>query len=150
MIDMIIAEPWIRQNDLATRFGMTPSWISTIMASDAFQAAFALRKDEVVDPTLKATIDEQFKGIIARSMEIIRDKLNGPSSSIPDQLVLRSLELASRAAGYGLRPEAAVQVNINNQIENRADDLVKLLRREKARIGSEEILDAHVTEVPAP
>ena len=107
------------------------------MASDAFQAAFAERKDEVVDPALRLSIEEQFKGVVARSLEIIRDKLNGPSESIPDQLALRSLELASRAAGYGARAEPPVQVNITNQIEGHADDLVKLLRRTRVTVEGE-------------
>jgi hypothetical protein len=147
MIDMLISEPWIRQNELARRFDRSPSWISTIMASDAFQAAFAERSGEIVDPMLKLKIEEQFKGVVARSLEIIRDKLNGPSEAIPDQLALRSLELASRAAGYGMRTEVPVQVNITNQIENHAGDLVKLLRREKAKV-TDPIIDVIPEEIP--
>ena len=53
MIDMIVAEPWISQNELALRFGYTASWVSTIMTSDAFKAKLELRKDEIVDPVLR-------------------------------------------------------------------------------------------------
>src|SRR2546421_725388 len=46
MVDMLIAEPWISQNELAARFGFSPSWISTVICSDAFQAKLAERRGE--------------------------------------------------------------------------------------------------------
>src|SRR5262245_47536767 len=102
MIDMLIAEPWLRQNDLAARFGRTASWISTIMASNAFQAALAERTDEIIDPVLKMQAKERFEGLMLRSIEILEQKLAKPSiDQIPDQLALRTFELTSRAAGYG-------------------------------------------------
>lgn len=134
MIDMIIAEPWIHQNELARRFGYTASWISTAMSSDAFQAKLDARREEIVDPVMKATVKEQLGGLMMRSMEILRAKLDSHHSNVPDQLALRTLELTSRAAGYGARIETNVQVNVTQQIEDAGDQLVHLLRRKKAEV----------------
>lgn len=143
MIDMILAEPWISHDELAARFGYSPSWISTVMATDAFKVAFEARKTETVDPRLLATITEQFEGILARSMAILRDKLNGPSNSINDQLVLRTMELSARSLGYGARHEQPpVRVDVHNHLEGLRDNLVTLLRTERARAS--EIIDGEI------
>jgi hypothetical protein len=146
MIDAILANPWIHQNQLAAMFGYSASWISTIMATDAFQAKLAERKDALVDPRLRATIEEQVKGLFGRSMEILREKLAVPAANVPDQLAIQTFSQSARALGYGARPEPKVEVNITNQIETHADNLVQLLRREKAKV-EEEPIDAEATRV---
>lgn len=103
MIDLIIAQPAISQNQLAAHFGYTASWVSQIIASDAFQARLAERRDEIVDPAIRASVEEQFKGLVLRSLDILREKLANPATAISDNLALRALELSSRALGYGAR-----------------------------------------------
>lgn len=103
MIDLIISNPSISQNALAAHFGYTASWISQIISSDAFQARLAERRDEIVDPAIRATVEEQFKGIVFRSLDILRTKLALPAEQVPNNLVLRSLELSTRALGYGAK-----------------------------------------------
>ena len=58
MIDIIIAEPNITQGELAARFNRSQGWISIVMGSDAFQAALAKRRDDLLDPFLIATLEE--------------------------------------------------------------------------------------------
>lgn len=130
MIDLIIAQPWISQNQLATHFGLTASWVSTIIASDAFQASLAARKDELVDPVLRATIEEQFKGLVSRSLELLRIKLAAPT--VADNLVIKTLEISSRALGYGARVEAPAAAPLDRHLEIIGDRLTQLLVRKKA------------------
>jgi hypothetical protein len=133
LIDYMIAHPWLDQNQLAMHFGYTASWISTIICSDAFQSALAARRDEIVDPQLKATMVEQFRGLVGRSMEVLRHKLDGPVDAIDSQLVLRTLEVSSRALGYGARPpESPRQGDLHVHLESLGDNLVVLLRKTKA------------------
>ena len=69
---------------------------------------------------------------VLRSLEILQEKLDRPAAQIPDNLALRSLELSSRALGYGTRLEqAAVQVSVENHLEILGDNLVKLLQRKR-------------------
>lgn len=141
MIDLMIATPGISQNELAARFGYSPSWISQVISSDAFQARLAERSSEIIDPALKATVEDRFKGVMMRSLDILQQKLDRPAGDIPDNLALRTFEIASRAAGYGLRkdPPVAVQVNVNQHLESLGENLIGLLRRQKAEVSGETI-----------
>jgi hypothetical protein len=111
MIDMIVANPWISQGELAANFGYTEGWVSQVIASDAFQARLADRKSDLIDPHLRATIEERFKGLVVRSLEILMRKLDRKPQDIPDELAIKALEIASKAAGYG---QSKVQANIQN------------------------------------
>jgi transcriptional regulator with XRE-family HTH domain len=133
MIDLIIANRGISQNDIAKQFGYSASWVSQVMTSDAFQSRLAERTLEIVDPTLRATVKEHLQGILARSMELLKIKLSGEPNQVPDQLVIRSVELSSRALGYGARESGpTVQVNIGAHLEEHAANLTALLRRKKS------------------
>lgn len=107
MIDMVVAEPWITQNEIAIRFGRTAPWISTIFASDAFQARLAARKDDLVDPVLRASIEERMKGLVLQSIEVLQKRLETDASG---ELALGTLNAASKALGYGARVAPTVQV----------------------------------------
>lgn len=136
MIDLIIAQPGISQNALAQHFGYTPSWISQVIASDAFQTALAKRREEIIDPLMRQTVEDGFKGLVARSLDILQQKLNRPALEIPDNLALRTFEIASRAAGYGVKDDSApaqgsTTVEVNVHLEQLGGGLVALLRRHK-------------------
>lgn len=135
MIDLILANPGISQDRVAAHFGYTSSWVSQVMSSDAFQTAFAERSAEIIDPALRLTVEERFKGMVARSMEILMEKLSLPAHQVPDQLALRTFELSTRAAGYGAKQETPTsQVNVNLHLENLGDNLVKLLRKKRTEV----------------
>lgn len=132
MIDLIISNPAISQNEIAAHFGYSPSWISTVMCSDAFKVRLEERRAEIVDPFIQASIKERFEGLVNRSLEILAEKLNKPSHQIPDQLVLRTLEIGSRASGYGA--QAPVQVNVHTHLEELGGRLTDLLQRKRAAV----------------
>lgn len=135
MIDMIISNPTITQNQLAAQFNYTAGWVSQIIASDAFQSRLAERAGDLVDPAVRLTVEERFKGLVLRSLEILRERLDRPSHQIPDNLVLRSLELSSRAIGFGARevpPAPAVSMHVH--LETLGDNLTQLLRRKRAEL----------------
>lgn len=138
MINLILSNPGISQNEIALQFGYSASWISQVMTSDAFQARLMERSAELIDPTIRASIEEQFRGLVNRSMDIVRQKL--AKAEVTDQFALRALEVASRAAGYGARdPLVAVQVNVDNHLDDLGSRLIKLLDRKKAEVHSEPI-----------
>ena len=105
-IDCIIAHPGISQNELAARYGMTPSWMSVVINSDIFQAKLAERRAELVDPILRATVEERFRALAVRSLEVLQDKLSAPSHQISDQLALQAAKLGKEALGLGNAPPA--------------------------------------------
>ena len=135
MIDTIISNPCVSQNELAAQYGYTAGWVSQIISSDAFQSRLAERSAELVDPTIRATVEDRFRGLVYRSLEILKDKLERPAASIPDNLALRTLELSSRALGYGARVEQTnIQVNVGEHLEELGNNLTKLLHRKKAEV----------------
>lgn len=107
LIDRIIANPAIDQRTLARDLGYSEGWISQIMASDSFQAAFERRKAEMVDPVLRHSMEEQFKSLVLQSAEILREKL---SAGRDPQIALKVMENASRALGYGARVKVEGEV----------------------------------------
>ncbi len=99
MIDCIIANPGISQGALAARYGYSQAWISNVMASDAWQSALAARRAELVDPTLVATIEERFRGIVHLSQTRVLEALEKPAC--PVGVALKALEMGAKAIGMG-------------------------------------------------
>lgn len=100
MIDLIIAHPMISQDEIARYFGYSVPWVSVIFNSDAFLARMAARKEELVDPTLVASLDERFRQMATVSMEIVLTKLQTTKDS---KLAMAALELSAKALGMGAR-----------------------------------------------
>jgi hypothetical protein len=141
LIDLMIAKPHLTQNEWAAEMGYTPSWISTIIASDAFQAALASRREEIVDPLLRLTLKEQFQGVLNRSLEIIRQKLDGTPENIEGQFALRTMEISSRALGYGAKaPDPPKQGDLHIHLESLGENLVSVLRKKKVEVLEGEIV----------
>lgn len=137
MIDLIIAQPWISQNQLAAHFGYSPAWISQVFASDAFKERLKERTKDLVDPTIRQSVEDNFQAMVLRSLDILKEKLNRPAHEIPDQLALRTLELSSRALGYGARvdpPAPQTSVSVEVHLEQLGGNLVRLLHKKKAEI----------------
>jgi hypothetical protein len=124
MIDFIIANPSVSQGQLAARYGYTPAWVSNVMASDAWQSAMAARRDEIVDPVMKATMQERFAAMTIQSLARLQEKLDAPQVS--DQVVLRAVELGARAMGIGGNAAPKVQVEEGDRLERLANRLIEL------------------------
>lgn len=122
MIDLLIAEPTVQQNTLAQIFERTPGWISQVINSDAFQARLAERKEELIDPIIRATINDRLKAVAAKSLEHLVDRLNAPGAglTLKDDFLFKAAELSTKALGYGARPEGGgsnkVQVAVVVQV----------------------------------
>lgn len=99
MIDFIIANPAVKQMDLAMRYGYSQGWVSNIMASDAWQAQYAKRREEVLGPVLAHTAKERMEALVLRSQEVLMAKLESPT--VADATVLKAMELGARSLGMG-------------------------------------------------
>lgn len=119
MIDLLIANPAISQNEIAANFGYTVPWVSRIMNSDAFQARLALRKEELLDPVIVASIEEKFRALASKSLDVVLDKLSVTNST---ELGLKALEISAKALGYGARQQNLnVQTNFVVALPGKAD-----------------------------
>lgn len=132
MIDYIIAHPGCNNNQLAIRYGYSPSWISSVMASDAWKAAMAARREELVDPVLLMSLNERFEGMTRRSLERLQEKLDAPNVS--DQVVLKAVELGAKAMGIGGNAAAAPQAPAGDHLAQLAERMLAL--QSKVRQGA--------------
>lgn len=107
MIDLIIAQPGVKQGEIAKHFGYTQAWVSRIMNSDAFLARLASRKADLVDPALALSIDERLRAVAAKSLDVVLEKLELVPTG---EFALEAAAMASKALGYGAR-----QNNLNVQ-----------------------------------
>lgn len=131
LIDLIIEKPELDQNQLAAAFGYSASWISNILASDAFQEEMALRREQVIDPELKATIEERFRGLVILSLDVLKKKLTGPQVS--DNVALRAAELGAKALGIGGHATPNPANLAADRLERLAANLESLHRRTNER-----------------
>lgn len=107
MIDLIIAQPGVKQGEIAKHFGYTQAWVSRIMNSDAFLARLAQRKADLVDPSIALSIDERLRAVAAKSLDVVLEKLELVPTG---EFALEAAAMASKALGYGAR-----QNNLNVQ-----------------------------------
>jgi hypothetical protein len=110
MIDVIIAEPGIKQNEIAAKFGVTVPWISRIIGSDAFQGALAKRREELTDPFLVATIEERMQGVAMQSLDVIAEKLALPTITLDG--AMKAFDITAKAMGFGAK--TSNQTNVQN------------------------------------
>ena len=130
--DAILLDPCISQTELAARFGYSQGWVSQILSSSTFRVRLAERAAELTDPGMRASVDERIKTLVARSLDIVSEKLDRPADRIPDQLVLRALEVSVRALGGSIRrAEAPSPADAEAHLEDLSDRLTALLRRER-------------------
>lgn len=142
MADLIVENPAIKQNEIAIIFDRTPGWVSTIITSDAFQCLLASRKAELVDPEITLSHRERFGASLTRSLQVLQEKLARPAGDIPDNLVLRAIELGTKGLGIGAHAPPPVVPNANEYLPAIADRLARLTGRPL----SQPISDATVIE----
>jgi hypothetical protein len=108
MIDLIISNPEISEIELGEAFGYSKQWVSRLMCSDAFQARLALRREEIIDPKLTATVEERLRGVALESLKIIQD---GLIANPTFGNAMKAAELTLKAGAYGARNQNPV---VNN------------------------------------
>ena len=137
MIDLIVMRPGISQNELAQTFGYTPAWVSVVMSTGMFRAALAARREELVDPAIRATLDERFQAVVTRSLEVLQEKLSAPSLAIPDNLALRAAEMGAKALGLGGNAPPPAPAVSEDHLSSLAERLIALQSKTRERISYE-------------
>lgn len=133
MIDLMIAQPMISQGELAAHFGYTQTWVSRVINSDAFQARLALRKEEIIDPVIVASMEEKMKAVAAKSLDIVLEKLNTIGNF---DNALKAFEATSKAMGYGARQPQAVQNNFVIALPAKAASAEEWMRDHSKVVGN--------------
>lgn len=118
LADMLLANPQMTHKELATAFDRSPVWVGYVIASDAFQAFLAKRREEIVDPILTMTVEEKLRGLVNRSSDLLMEKL---TPAMKPELLLETLKVGTKALGYGQRqPDAGMNVQFVVALPNQA------------------------------
>lgn len=143
MIDLIIANPRIKQDHLAQYFGYTPAWVSRIMSSDAFRLRMEQRREELVNPIITATLEERFADLALRGAAIMQEKLDNPAVMVTFADAAKAVEIGAKGlavGGFGSR----VSVDVNANIDLRGA-LEEAQKRREQMLGA--TIDVEVTVV---
>lgn len=99
MVALMIEHPEYTHAMLCAHFGRPPSWLPTVLASDAFQRAVEPHRHLIADPALTATLKERYSALAIRTSNVMMDKLDSPDAT--DFMVLKAGEIAMKALGMG-------------------------------------------------
>lgn len=97
IINEMIADPTQTQQELAEKFGYSCSWMSRLINSDSFQARLAERRQEVMDPSIKARLKDKLETVTMVALDSIQRKLESPEASA--ELALSSLGIIQQSLG---------------------------------------------------
>jgi hypothetical protein len=142
MIDLLIMNPGISQNAIAAHFGYQPSWVCTILASDAFQVQLARRRHELIDPTIAATIEERFKALAETSVQKLIEHINRPMVDVDPEILIKAATLGAKALGIGgnAAPKTVI-LSSDERLQALSGRLTGLLRKQ-----TEGVIDVEVKE----
>lgn len=109
VIDFMLANPGATKKAISTHFKRSEGWMYTVTASDAFAKRLEERREDIVDPIMRATLDDQIKGLAMKSMDVLAAALEAK----PDPaLALQVAEMTQKSLGYGARQSnVAVQAS---------------------------------------
>lgn len=129
LIDMMIAQPTATAEQLAQKLGRTTTWVSLCRSSDMFREMYVERAKELADPILSADITERFDMMVARSVEVLNEKLARPAQDIPDNLALQAAALGAKVKGLGgfsSKAPGPPEAPLAGRIERLADRILHL------------------------
>lgn len=101
LCDMLLAQPWSSQKDIAAYFDYSEAWVSQLLQSDALKEYMIKRKVELMDPLLRASMEERLDGLARRSIDILQAKLDLPIDKVSSEVAIKALDISTRARGYG-------------------------------------------------
>lgn len=109
IIDYMVAHPEATQNEIAAEFGFTATWLSIVVNSDAFKHRLQERKEEMIDPILRATVEDRLTTIANVAMEkmVARLQTNAPMTN---RDLTELIKVSTN--GLGLGPSKAPSVNV--------------------------------------
>jgi len=147
-VDLIINNPDYSSKQLGEIFGKPQSWVAQVLASANFQSALDPRRAEVLNPEYAMTLEERFRGLTIRSLNILQDKMEA-GKALPDMTVLKIAELGIKALGMGQKAaeKAAPEEAPKNSSEMVADRIMAAMaKRKEAQQG--DAVDVVAVEVP--
>lgn len=118
--DEMLANPMANQNQIAEKLGYTPSWISTVINSDAFQAYYRERRAEW-DSELASKAHTRALEVGLKALDKTEDALEAGEID-PVTVFDKALQRAGMAPSKGSDTQNNTQIN-NNYYTATSDEL---------------------------
>lgn len=145
MVDLIIQNPSWGAKQLAEVFGKSVSWVSQVIAMQAFQDAIEPRRHEVMNIEFALTLDERFRALTIRSLTVLQEKLEN-GKALPDMTIIKTAELGIKALGMGQKQKEddKPQEPQQNSSEAVAEKIMAAMNKRRAASA----VDVEAKEVP--
>lgn len=144
MVELMVQHPEWTHARLAAQFNRPASWISQVLASEAFQRAVDPYRDQL-DPSFGATMDERFRALAVRATTVLQSKLE--SSGVNDLVVLKAAEIGVKALGLGQRQPEAPSAPPQNSSQSVAEKIMAAMEERDRKRNRDDAIDVPVREV---
>ena len=121
VIDDMIMNPSLTKVELSQRHGWTTQWFYNMSRSPVFLEAIDRRRDFLMDKMVVANLEDKYHNVLARSLDILAEKLQADPSKVNDNLLMKALEVSNKALRIGQKEEV--------KDEDGGDHLAKLANR---------------------
>lgn len=151
MVDLMVSHPYYTPQQFSEHFGRKKHWFYSVLASESFQIRLAARKDEIADPALTASLDERFKALTMKSLDVLHNKLD--SKEVGDMLVTKAAEIGVKALGMGQviapPPAATAPATIDDLAARLTAALEKQRRNSNLHPDNAQVQDVEAKETKA-
>lgn len=144
MVELMVEHPTWSSKQFAAHWGKGAGWFASVLASDSFQLELDKRRGEIPNPELTATMDERFRALALRSLDVLQDKLGG--KEVSDNIVLRATEIGVKALGMGQAVPVAASAPSGN-VDSLAERLVAAFEKQRGNVRKPVAIDAEVVVV---
>lgn len=100
IVDQLILSPGIGLTELSRMFGYSPQAIGLMMRSDFLREKLRKKREDLVDPILKATLEDRFQVMLEVSLRVATDVIGETKNA---ELALKGIDVAARALGFGAK-----------------------------------------------
>ena len=141
ILTFLVANPQMKRGDVARHFGVSQSWLSVIINSDAFQAKLRERQDEFFDTAtapIKAKLDTLANLALDTMIERVEVEPNSSEIREMAKMALDRLGYAPQNSQGTHMPGAATQ---NNYFLSVAPELLDEARRAIISRGKGETIE---------
>ena len=146
MVQLMVQHPEYTHAQLAAQFNRPASWISQVLASEAFQSAVEPYRHQL-DPSFGATMDERFRSLAIRATTVLQSKLE--SSGVNDLVVLKAAEIGVKALGLGQKKPEEAAAPPQNSSQSVAEKIMAAMDERDRKRNREEAIDVTAREVPS-
>lgn len=139
ILQFMVANPDAPMGEIAQFFGISPSWLSCVVYSDAFQVKLKERQNEVFSETI-LPLKDKIQGVAHRAIDRLGDAIETVEDpnfllNASDKLLHRLGYAPSRAPQPGLQTNTQNNVNFYGNVDNetiqRARSVIHKTREER-------------------